>query len=139
MGNIVFKIEGLTETHRLIEAGQTNARSTLLMPYGLVEEWSGNLGSGLIKLSDTAAYLHGINCRECGLLTVTRCYHHRDRSSVLELFEKAATKASSFCFSTTILLGNYAKRPVFCMGRSINSDASCPDAIVGIFIFPNLQ
>lgn len=135
----MFRINGLTDTRRFMEGGQSGIRNTLLMPYGLVEEWSGNLGSGVLKLSDAAASLHGIDCRECGLLTMTRCYHHKDRSSVLEIFEKAATKASSFCFSTTILAGVATKRPVFCMGRSINSGATCPDKLVGVFIFPNVQ
>lgn len=139
MGKIVFRINGLTDAHRFLEGGQSGIRNTLLMPYGLVEEWSGNLGSGVLKLSDAAASLHGIDGCECGLLTMTRCYHHKDRSSVLEIFEKAATKASSFCFSTTILVGATTKRPVFCMGRSINSGAPSPDKIVGVFIFPNVQ
>ncbi|WP_139317400.1 hypothetical protein [Rhizobium oryziradicis] len=115
--------------------------SNWLMPYGLVEEWSGNLGSGVLKLSASAASLHGLSCSECGLLTVTRRYDQRDRSSVLELFEKAATKASSFCFSTTIICETQPQisRPVFCMGRSIDSGKTCPDSIVGIFIFPNVH
>lgn len=139
MGNVVFQIEGLKYPQPCNDPARVEASKNALMPYGLVEEWSGNLRSGLINLSQAAAALHGIPYRECGLLTMTRCYHYKDRSSVLELFEKAATKASSFCFSTTIRLENDSTRPVFCMGRSINSGTNCPDAIVGIFIFPNVQ
>jgi hypothetical protein len=137
----VFKIAGLTDTEKFRGIEQTDGVSNWLMPYGIVEKWSGNLGSGIIKLSASAASLHGLTCNECGLLTVTRRYNHSDRSSILELFEKAATKASSFCFSTTIISDTPAKihRPVFCMGRSIDSVTSCPDAIVGIFIFPNIH
>ncbi|THF48401.1 hypothetical protein E6C51_15395 [Allorhizobium terrae] len=115
--------------------------SNWLMPYGVVEEWSSNLGSGVLKLSASAASLHGLPCIECGLLTMTRRYDQRDRSSVLELFEKAATKPSSFCFSTTIIseTPDQIQRPVFCMGRSIDSGKPCPDSIVGIFIFPNVH
>ncbi|MBB4952399.1 hypothetical protein H4S14_000441 [Agrobacterium vitis] len=137
----MFKIANLMDTDRLKQDDQADAMSRWLMPYGIVEEWSGNLGSGILKLSAAAASLHGLNCRECGLLTVTRRYEHRDRNSVLELFEKAATKASSFCYSTTILSDSHinTSRPVFCMGRSVNSGTACPDAIVGVFIFPNIQ
>ncbi|OLP46093.1 hypothetical protein BJF95_02750 [Rhizobium oryziradicis] len=137
----MFKIAGLTDTERFNGIDLTGGMSNWLMPYGLVEEWSGNLGSGVLKLSASAASLHGLSCSECGLLTVTRRYDQRDRSSVLELFEKAATKASSFCFSTTIICETQPQisRPVFCMGRSIDSGKTCPDSIVGIFIFPNVH
>ncbi|MCM2293833.1 hypothetical protein NAC44_16020 [Allorhizobium sp. BGMRC 0089] len=113
-----------------------------LSSYALTEEWTSDLGNGVLHLGANTADLHGFKTRECGLLTMVRSYDPRDRSAILDLFEKAATQTTSFCFATTILHETAQKQPVFCIGRSMamlsstTEKAVAPCTIKGVFIFP---
>lgn len=109
-----------------------------ILPYGVVEEWTGDFNSGVLKLGIRTSMLHGLNSLECGLLAITRCYPHKDSASILEIFEKAAARASSFCYSSMIITNPLMKQPVFCMGHSTvtENQSGC---IAGVFIFPALS
>jgi len=111
---------------------------TCILPYGVVEEWTGDFNSGVLKLGKRTSMLHGLSSPECGLLAITRCYPHKDRTSILEIFEKAAAKASSFCYSSMIVTTPLTAQPVFCMGHSTVAENKS-GCISGVFIFPALS
>lgn len=101
------------------------------------EGWSGDLSTGLFRLGEKAAAIHGLRDGECGLLNFVRCYDRGDRNHVLELFEQAATSCSSFCFSTTIALEETGqKQPLFCIGESSGLEQRYSGTILGVFFFP---
>lgn len=101
------------------------------------ESWSGDLSTGLFRLGEKAAAIHGLRDGECGLLNFVRCYDTADRNHVLELFEQAATTCSSFCFSTTIALEEAGqKQPLFCIGESSGLEQRYSGTITGVFFFP---
>jgi len=101
------------------------------------EGWSGDLSTGLFRLGEKAAAIHGLRDGECGLLNFVRCYDPADRNHVLELFEQAATSCSSFCFSTTIALEEHGqKQPLFCIGESSGLEQRYSGTITGVFFFP---
>ncbi|MVA25890.1 hypothetical protein GOZ92_15740 [Agrobacterium vitis] len=110
----------------------------LTLPYGLIEEWSGDLNNGVVKIGAKTATFHGLSGQECGLLTITRCYDYKDRMSILEIFEKAASTVSSFYYSTVIVKSLSTKQPVFCMGKS-RALGGHNGSIAGVFIFPALS
>lgn len=112
--------------------------SELLAQYCVTERWTGDLSNGLFQLGEKAARLHGLE-RNCGLLNLTRCYQPQDQGHVLELFEQAATTASSFCFSTTIEVGAAQRQPVFCVGESTGLEQRYSGTIIGVFMFPRFQ
>jgi hypothetical protein len=68
-----------------------------------------------------------------------RCYTPKDRDHILELFEQAATLSSSFCFSTTIIMPNGYRQPVFCMGESNGLEEKYRGSMVGVFVFPRFK
>lgn len=111
----------------------------LLHQFCHAEGWSGDLSNGLFKLGETTAQMHGLTQRDCGLLNLMRCYDPADRTHVLELFEQAATASSSFCYSTTILLPDGRKQPVFCVGESSGLEQRYSGMILGTFLFPRFQ
>jgi hypothetical protein len=105
----------------------------------LSESWSGNLANGIIQLGECAASMHGISTRECGLLTLMRCYDPLDRSNILELFEQASSAASRFCFTTTVSRGDHRRQPIFCTGQSSGIEEVYNGSITGVFLFPRFQ
>lgn len=111
----------------------------LLHQFCHAEGWSGDLSNGLFKLGEKTAQMHGLSQRDCGLLNLMRCYDPADRTHVLELFEQAATASSSFCYSTTILLPDGRKQPVFCVGESSGLEQRYSGMILGTFLFPRFQ
>ena len=58
---------------------------------------------------------------------------------VLELYELAAMRPSSFCFSTTIIHEDGSQVPVMCIGESSNFSDSGDGAINGVFVFPKFK
>jgi hypothetical protein len=109
----------------------------LLEQFCVSEGWSGDLSTGLFRLGEKAAAIHGLRDGECGLLNFVRCYDPADRNHVLELFEQAATSCSSFCFSTTIALEESGqKQPLFCIGESSGLEQRYSGTILGVFFFP---
>ncbi|MBX4970933.1 hypothetical protein [Rhizobium binae] len=111
----------------------------MLAQLSVSESWTADFSTGLICLSKWSAMLHGISADECGLLNLIRCYDTKDRSHVLELFEKAATHSSSFCFSTTIITRNGFRQPLFCMGESSGLEEKYSGRMAGVFIFPRFK
>lgn len=111
----------------------------LLNQFCFSEGWAGNLSNGLFRLGETAAAMHGLHQPECGLLNLVRCYDSADRNHVLQLFEQAATRSSSFCFSTTIILASGQKQPVFCVGESSGLEQRYCGSMLGVFFFPRFQ
>ncbi|MGL3606025.1 hypothetical protein ACSV9I_05900 [Rhizobium sp. G187] len=106
--------------------------------FGVSEDWTGNLTNGLLQLGERARNIHGLDTPEIGLLTMMRCYDQADRAHILRLFEQAATEPSRFCYSTTIIVGNNHRQPVFCIGES-SGLVDNGGNIVGLFIFPRFQ
>ncbi|MBY3596186.1 hypothetical protein [Rhizobium bangladeshense] len=111
----------------------------MLSQLSVSEAWSGDFSSGVIHLGEWSSTLHGLSSRECGLLNLIRCYDAKDRAHVLELFEQAATLCSSFCFSTTIIMPNGLRQPLFCMGESNGLEVKYSGSMAGIFIFPRFK
>lgn len=138
MGNVLFKIAGFVQTADAEKITDNSGIVRRTLPYGLIEEWSGDLNNGLVKIGEKTAIFHGLSSQECGLLTITRCYDYKDRMSILEIFEKAASAVSSFYYSTVIVRSLSTKQPVFCMGKSC-ALGSQNGSIAGVFIFPALS
>ncbi|MBB4576072.1 hypothetical protein PYR71_01135 [Rhizobium sp. MC63] len=111
----------------------------MLAQLSVSESWTGDFSSGLIRLGKWSAMLHGLSAEECGLLNLIRCYDTKDRARVLELFEQAATHCSSFCFSTTIIMPNGLRQPLFCMGESNGLEEKYSGCMTGVFIFPRFK
>jgi len=116
-----------------------NQNYDILAQFSVSEAWVGDFSSGVIRLGEWSAMLHGLSTQECGLLSLIRCYDTRDRGHVLELFEQAATLCSSFCFSTTIILRNGFRQPLFCMGESNGLEEKYSGSMVGVFVFPRFK
>ncbi|MDO9415625.1 hypothetical protein [Pararhizobium sp.] len=122
------------------ESGRINdVDFELLNQFCVTETWSGDLSNGLFRLGETSAEMHGLAQRDCGLLNLISGYDMLDRSHVLELFEKAATTSSSFCYSTTIQRPDGQKQPMFCVGESSGLELRYSGTIVGVFFFPRFQ
>ncbi|MGV1800292.1 hypothetical protein ACQZ6A_00345 [Agrobacterium vitis] len=134
----MFKIAGLMQTVDAEELADNNGIGSWTLPYGLIEQWSGDLNNGVVKIGAKTATFHGLSSQECGLLTITRCYDYKDRMSILEIFEKAASTVSSFYYSTVIVKSLSTKQPVFCMGKSC-ALGSHNGSIAGVFIFPTVS
>ncbi|MDM9626520.1 hypothetical protein QTL95_11480 [Rhizobium sp. S152] len=110
--------------------------SDLLTQLSTSETWMGEFSTGVINLKEASAALHGLSSRSCGLLNLIRCYDRKDHDRILELFEEAATLSTSFCFSTTIVMPNGYRQPVFCMGESNGHDEPNSGSMMGVFVFP---
>ncbi|PDS75769.1 hypothetical protein [Rhizobium sp. L43] len=111
----------------------------MVAQFSISEAWTGDLSSGMLRLGEWSTMLHGLSTRECGLLSLIRCYDSKDRGYVLELFEQAATLCSSFCFSTTIIMPNGLRQPLFCMGESNGLEEKYSGSMSGVFIFPRFK
>jgi len=116
-----------------------NQNYEILAQFSVSEAWIGDFSSGVIRLGEWSAMLHGLSAQECGLLSLIRCYDTRDRGHILELFEQAATLCSSFCFSTTIIMPNGFRQPLFCMGESNGLEEKYSGGMVGVFVFPRFK
>lgn len=110
--------------------------SELLRQFSISETWTGDFSSGVIRLKEWSALLHGLPTRECGLLGLMRCYDPKDHDRILQLLEEAATLSSSFCFSTTIVMANGYRQPLFCMGESNGHENAQSGGMLGVFVFP---
>ncbi len=110
-----------------------------LSQYCISEEWSANLTDGTIRLGHWSAALHGLDERECGLMSLTRAYDRADRLHIVGLFEQASAAASSFCFSSTISLGEGHRQPVFCMAESLRNGMNGELVLAGMFLFPRFK
>ena len=116
-----------------------NQNHEILAQFSVSEAWIADFSSGVIRLGEWSAMLHGLSTQECGLLSLIRCYDTSDRGHVLELFEQAATLCSSFCFSTTIVMPNGYRQPLFCMGESNGLEEKYSGSMVGVFVFPRFK
>lgn len=116
-----------------------NHNHEMLAQFSVSESWIGDFSTGAIRLGEWSAMLHGLSTQECGLLRLVRCYDTKDRNHVLQLFEQAATLSSSFCFSTTIIMPNGFRQPLFCMGESNGLEEKYSGSMVGVFIFPRFK
>lgn len=103
------------------------------------EKWTGNLSNGIIELGSLSSSLHGLEGKECGLLSLMRCYDPHDRASILALFEQASMAASRFCFTTTVRIDGNKRQPVFCAGESRGQEERFYGSITGLFMFPRFQ
>ncbi|GAA3061515.1 hypothetical protein GCM10010520_07240 [Rhizobium viscosum] len=116
-----------------------NHNHDMLAQFSVSESWIGDFSTGVIRLGEWSAMLHGLLAQECGLLSLVRCYDAKDRNHVLQLFEQAATLSSSFCFSTTIIMPNGFRQPLFCMGESNGLEEKYSGSMVGVFVFPRFK
>ncbi|MGZ2482296.1 hypothetical protein ACVITL_000819 [Rhizobium pisi] len=141
LGNALFKIAKANAAVPLMPGSlnDNNQNREMLAQFSVSEAWSGDFSSGLIRLGEWSAMLHGLSAPECGLLSLIRSYDTKDRSHVLELFEQAATLCSSFCFSTTIIMPNGFRQPLFCMGESNGLEQKYSGSISGVFVFPRFK
>ncbi len=117
----------------------THHNQEMLAQFSVSEAWNGDFSSGIIRLGEWSSMLHGLAGQECGLLSLMRCYDVKDRAHILALFEQAATLSSSFCFSTTIVMPNGFRQPLFCMGESAGLEEKYAGSMVGVFIFPRFK
>ena len=141
LGNNLFKIAKTSSAAPFFPGFLETAESdsSLLAQFCVPEGWMGDLANGVIKLGERATVLHGLESAECGLLSMMRCYDPQDRSHILELFELAATSSSSFCYSTTILMANGQRQPIFCIGESHGLEEKHSGSMVGVFLFPRFK
>lgn len=114
----------------------SDSDSNLLYQFSFSEGWAGDMSNGVIKLGERATALHGLDGPECGLLSMMRSYDPHDRAHILELFEQAATSSSTFCYSTTIVMGTGQRQPVFCIGESNGLEQKYSGSMIGVFVFP---
>jgi hypothetical protein len=111
-----------------------------LPQYCIADDWSANLADGTIRLGHWSAAMHGLSECECGLTSLTRAYDPADRRHIVGLFEKASAASASFCFSTTISLGEGHLQPVFCMAQSLPDVMDgCDLHLNGVFLFPRFK
>jgi len=139
--NALFKIAKANAALPLMPGSleDTNRNHEMLAQFSISESWIGDLSSGMLRLGVWSGMLHGLSAQECGLLSLIRCYDTKDRSHILELFEQAATLNSSFCFSTTIIMPNGFRQPLFCMGESNGLEEKYSGSMSGVFIFPRFK
>ncbi len=103
------------------------------------EAWHGDLSTGLLKLGGFASHIHGLENGECGLLNLIRCYAANDRPHILRLFEKATSENSSFCYASSVEMGEGRSWPLFCVGRTSGTDHGHSGRIEGVFLFPRFM
>jgi hypothetical protein len=141
LGNALFKIARANAAVTLTPGSfdDANQNHEMLAQFSVSEAWTGDFSSGMLRLGEWSAMLHGLAAQECGLLSLIRCYDTKDRSHILELFEQAATLCSSFCFSTTIIMPNGFRQPLFCMGESNGLEEKFSGSMVGVFVFPRFK
>lgn len=140
-GNPLFKIAKATVAAPLMPGSLdlTHRNQDMIAQFSVSEAWAGDFSSGIIRLGDWSSLLHGLSAQECGLLSLLRCYDPKDRGHILALFEQATTLSSSFCFSTTIMMPNSLRQPVFCMGESSGVEEKFSGSMAGVFIFPRFK
>jgi hypothetical protein len=141
LGNALFKIAKANAAAPLMPGtlDYNNQNHDMLAQFSISEAWIGDFSSGMIRLGEWSAVLHGLGVQECGLLSLMRCYDPKDRNHILTLFEQASTRSSSFCFSTTITLPNGFRQPLFCIGESNGLEEKFSGSMVGVFVFPRFK
>lgn len=112
----------------------------VISQYCLVEAFEANLATGAFKLGPSARDHHQLPDQgEFGLYNLVKCYDEEYRNHVLELYELAAMRPSSFCFSATIVHEDGSQLPVMCIGESSNFSDDGEGAINGVFVFPKFK
>jgi hypothetical protein len=141
LGNNVFKITKTNAPAALMRGSLelNDNNPDMLAQLSISESWVGDFSSGVIRLQERSARLHGLSVPECGLLSLMRCYDPKDRGRIVQIFEQAAALSSSFCFSTTIILPNGYRQPLFCMGESNGYEEEGNGSMIGMFIFPRIE
>jgi len=141
LGKNLFKITKTAAAAPLMPGSLdiSNHDPEMLAQFSISETWVADFSSGVIRLKEWSAVLHGLPARECGLLSLMRCYDPKDHDHILALFEQAATLSSSFCFSTTIMMPNGFRQPLFCMGESNEHDDAYHGSMLGVFVFPRFK
>lgn len=108
--------------------------------YCRIEAFEANLATGAFQLGPAARHHHQLPEQgEFGLYNLIKCYDNEYRNHVLELYELAAMRPSSFCFSTTIVQSDGSQVPVMCIGESSNFTDDGNGAINGVFVFPKFK
>ena len=108
--------------------------------YCRIEAFEANLATGAFQLGPAARYHHQLPDEgEFGLYNLVKCYDNEYRNHVLELYELAAMRPSSFCFSTTIGQTDGSQVPVMCIGESSNFTDDGNGSINGVFVFPKFK
>lgn len=110
-----------------------------LQQYCSSDHWVGDLDSGLFKLGKLGALMHGIDSGDCGLLSLLRTYQPDDRVKILQIFEKASSQPSKFCFCTNAIRDGQTVQPVICLGESAGFSDQNSGSLTGIFLFPRFQ
>lgn len=103
------------------------------------EDWSADLEQGVITVGDWTMALHGLASARCGLMSLARGYDAADRRHIIGLFEQAAAAPSSFCYSSTILLGEGRSQPMFCMAHSLRGEDEAGLLLKGVFLYPRFK
>lgn len=104
----------------------------------LIETWNCDLATGIFSVGEKTRVLHGLEDRLCGLLDIIRGYHEDHHRTVLNILEQATSSASSFCYCTTVPLGNGRRMPVHCVGTSNIRDNALSGRMQGIFAFARM-
>ena len=97
----------------------------LLTQYCITERWTGDLSTGLFRLGERAARMHGLDQRECGLLNLVRCYDPLDHCRVLELFEQAA-RTSIFEMTSRVAPDRSFGKAIYYAPHAVTVPASGP-------------
>ncbi len=136
----VFKIVETADRscrpHAIVD-GREDGRG--LADFCITEEWTAHLDEGVMSIGTWTAAIHDLTPGRCGLTSLTRAYDPKDRRHILGLFEQASSSPSSFCFSSTIQLGQGRSQPVFCVARSSLSREGATLALGGVFVFPRFR
>ncbi|WEZ84268.1 hypothetical protein P6U16_06305 [Rhizobium sp. 32-5/1] len=124
-----------------IQAEETRAHEhwtqALVQGRHLMESWTCDLSTGLFAIGDKARARHGLGPNARGLLDLVRSYAREDRQTVLNVLEEATARSSSFCYCTTIVLGDGPASRVFCVGSS--EIIGGRGRLQGIYAFPPLN
>lgn len=137
----MFKIASKSQGSGQYARSESVLGSALGENHGLykLEQWAASLQTGIFEFGPLARLHHDIPDGESGLLNLLKRYDPADRGRVLNLFEQASERPSSFCFSTSIIHSDGSSVPLICIGESFDLADCQRDGIQGIFIFPQIR
>lgn len=102
----------------------------------LVEPWRCDLSSGAFVVGSRTLAVLGLRRNPCGIIDLVRAYDEGDRSTILNILERATESSSSFCFSTTIRSGTGHPSPLYCIGNSTLRERGAEGSLEGVFALP---
>jgi len=124
-----------------IQAEETRAHEhwtqALVQGSHVMESWICDLSTGLFSIGEKARARHGLAEQSSGLIDLVRSYAKEDRQTVLSILEEATATSSSFCYCTTVVLGDGPASRIFCVGSS--EILAAKGRLQGVFAFPPLN